>query len=275
MTDASSDARNNSDDPVEAYLDELLVSLPGSPRDVRHLLTEVEGHLYDLVDAGRRAGLDETAARAEAVRRIGPVDGIRPRRRYVRWTPAVRRRLVLAALLIGGFGGVAVGLAGMLAAVTRSIWGDWAIAVMFPTGSYTAADCARWTRLYPGRSCLQAMAADHANDFLLVTAGLGVLGLLALALHALLERRWNSRALALAFPTGTEETAGAILAGLAAIGYAGQGLDEVLVTYGRGAGQPFSLAIAATMAAVVLAILARRARRRPLRTPSTRRDTPS
>src|SRR5674536_281273 len=35
------------DDPIERYLDQLLVTLPGSPRQVRHTLAEVETHLLD------------------------------------------------------------------------------------------------------------------------------------------------------------------------------------------------------------------------------------
>lgn len=40
-------SRADWDDPIEAYLDQLLVALPGSPRDVRHTLAEVEAHLRE------------------------------------------------------------------------------------------------------------------------------------------------------------------------------------------------------------------------------------
>ena len=39
-------------DPIEDYLDRLLVSLSGSPRQVRHTLAEVEAHLRDAVAEG-------------------------------------------------------------------------------------------------------------------------------------------------------------------------------------------------------------------------------
>jgi hypothetical protein len=270
------DPADQGDDPIERYLDELLVSLPGSPREVRHLLAEVEGHLDDLVDAGRRAGLDEPAARADAVRRMGSVHGVvtRPHRLF-RWTPARRRRLALGGLLIGGVGGVAIGLAAVIAAFVRAVWGDRAIAVPFPTGSYTAADCARWMRLYPSRSCIQAMIADHAFDFVMNAAACGVVGAIALVAYVVLRRRWASRAVAASLPPWSEYLIGAILAGLATIGLTAEGVDAILVTHGRGVGQPFSLAAAAAGAALVLGLRAWQLRRRPLLHPIRMgRDTP-
>ena len=60
------------DDPIEIYLDRLLVALSGSPRDVRRALAEAELHLY------------ESAASLEA-------SGLRPRRHRPRrcggWVP--------------------------------------------------------------------------------------------------------------------------------------------------------------------------------------------
>ena len=64
------------DDPIERYLDQLLGTLPGSPRQVRHTLAEVETHLFDATSQARTDGLDEFAARAAAVQRMGPVAGV-------------------------------------------------------------------------------------------------------------------------------------------------------------------------------------------------------
>jgi hypothetical protein len=44
-------------DPVEDYLDQLLTSLSGSPRQVRHTLAEVEAHLRDAVAEGMAEGM--------------------------------------------------------------------------------------------------------------------------------------------------------------------------------------------------------------------------
>ena len=60
-------------DAVEDFLDRLLVSLSGSPRRVRHTLSEVEAHLRDAVDEGVAAGLSEPEAQEWAVERMGPV----------------------------------------------------------------------------------------------------------------------------------------------------------------------------------------------------------
>ena len=60
-------------DAIEDYLDRLLVTLSGSPRQVRYTLAEVEAHLRDAVDEGIAAGLTEPEAQAQAVQRMGPV----------------------------------------------------------------------------------------------------------------------------------------------------------------------------------------------------------
>ena len=46
-------------DIIEDYLDRLLVSLTGSPRQIRHTLAEVEAHLREAVAEGVAAGLPE------------------------------------------------------------------------------------------------------------------------------------------------------------------------------------------------------------------------
>jgi MYXO-CTERM domain-containing protein len=255
------------DDPVEAYLDQLLVALPGPPRHVRHTLAEVEAHLLDDVAAGRADGLDEAAARSAAVRRVGPVCGVADRPRFGwRLTPALRRRIALATLLIGGVGGIALGIGGIIGRVVQALWGDNAIAVPFPAGSYSPADCARWLAGYPSaHDCVTAMTADHADDFLRNAAAGGVLGLLALGGYELLRRRWTSRAIATALPAGSEDVLGAGLALLSAVVLFGQGVDAVMVTHGNGSGQPFSLALAATLAG---AFFARARRKQPHQAPS-------
>lgn len=252
--------RRGLDDPVEAYLDELLGTLTGPPRQIRHTLDEVEAHLLDAVAAGRSEGLDEADARATAVRRLGPVSGLMDRPRLGRrLTPALRRRSALAALLIGALGGIAVGLGGLIGWAVQALWGNGAIAVPFPAGSYNAADCTRWLAGYPSaRDCVAAMTADHADDFLRNAAGCGLLGLLALAGYLVLRRRWTHPAIDAALPVGFEYLLGVGLAGLAAVGLAGQGMDAILVTHGSGAGQPFSLAAAAVLAGAFFLVRARR-----------------
>jgi len=254
------------DDPIERYLDQLLVTLPGSPRQVRHTLAEVETHLLDATAQARTDGLDEFAARAAAVQRMGPVAGVADHPGLgLRLTRALRRRLVLAVLLIGGMGGVAVGIGGVIGWVVRALWGDNAVATPFPSGSYTAADCTRWLAGYPSaRDCVTAMTADHANDFLQNAAGCGVLGVLGLGLYLWLRRRWSGAAVATALPRGSDDIVGAALAVVTAVGLLGQGVDAVVVTDANGAGAPFSLAVAALLAAAFFGRQAVRGLRRPI-----------
>lgn len=60
------------DSPVEVYLDELLLVLPGTPRQIRHQLAETEAHLRDATAEGVARGLTEIQAEADAVARFGP-----------------------------------------------------------------------------------------------------------------------------------------------------------------------------------------------------------
>ena len=76
-------------DLIEDYLDRLLVSLSGSPRQVRHTLAEVEAHLRDAVAEGIAAGLPEETAQVQALERIGPVHAVTGRPAL---SPARRRR---------------------------------------------------------------------------------------------------------------------------------------------------------------------------------------
>jgi hypothetical protein len=250
------------DDPIEDYLDALLLSLRGSPREIRHTIAEVEAHLYDSVDALIAGGAPRPIAQAEAIRQLGPASGIAaaPRLRD-RLTTARVRRLVLGLLVVGGVGGLAVAVGGALAWVVRAVWGNRAIATPFPSGTYSAADCARWLAGYPStHSCTAAMTADHAQDFLLVTWACGVLGVAAIGLFVMLRRRWSSLALAAALPRAAEDVAGAVLALIATVALIGRGLDAALVLHGASVGQSLSLAVAAAAATIYFGIRAAHSR---------------
>ena len=197
---------------------------------------------------------------------MGPVAGVADHPGLgLRLTRALRRRLVLAVLLIGGMGGVAVGIGGVIGWVVRALWGDNAVATPFPSGSYTAADCTRWLAGYPSaRDCVTAMTADHANDFLQNAAGCGVLGVFGLGLYLWLRRRWSGAAVATALPRGSDDIVGAALAVVTAVGLLGQGVDAVVVTDANGAGALFSLAVAALLAAAFFGRQAVRGLRRPI-----------
>ena len=58
-------------DPVEAYLDQLYVSLRTTPREARRIIAEAEDHLRESVAAGLAAGLTERDAQEAAISSFG------------------------------------------------------------------------------------------------------------------------------------------------------------------------------------------------------------
>jgi hypothetical protein len=170
-----------SGDLIEEYLDRLLVSLSGSPRQVRHTLAEVEAHLRDAVAEGVAAGLPEEQAQEQALERIGPVHVVAGRPGVItRPSAALLRRLVLTAALVGGAALTAIGVAGLIGRGLQAVKGNLFMTAPWPAGTYTQADCARWLANDPGtHSCVTAMLADHAWDFQWETAGAGLLGVIA------------------------------------------------------------------------------------------------
>jgi HAAS len=245
-----------SGDLVEDYLDRLLESVSGSPRQVRHTLAEVEAHLRDAVAEGVAEGLPEAEAEARAVARMGPVTAVAGRRSPItRPSRALARRLVLTAVLVGSGGLIAVGVAGLVGRVLAALRGDRFMTAPWGPGTYTQADCARWLAGDPRtHSCVTAMLADHTWDFLMETAALGVLGLLGFGLYLVLRQRWRDRATLTALPAGSAEFAGTALAVLAAVACFGQVADLETVQHGLGAGQPLSLGIAAAATAGVFGL---------------------
>lgn len=240
-------------EPVEEYLDRLFLTLRGTPRQVRRTLAEAEAHLADAVAEGVAAGLPEPEAQAAALARFGPAHAVSGGPAWPR--PALARRGTLAAALVGGVALVAIGLSGGIAWALARLRGGSFVTAPFPPGSYTRADCARWLAGDPAaHSCLSAMTADHVGDIVLSSAAAGVLGVLMLLAFWGLRRRWQDRATLTALPAGSTEAAGAVLAGLVALATLGVGVNMEMVRRGVGAGQPFSLAAAAAVAAAFFAL---------------------
>jgi hypothetical protein len=263
----TSDITGAHDDLIEEYLDHVMVSLSGSPRQVRHTLAEVEAHLRDAVAEGLAAGLPESEAQARAVLRMGPVNGVTGMPAVLsRPSEALVRRLALTVALVGGVGFVAIGVASLIARLLWGLKGTEFIGAPFPPGTYTRADCARWLSGDPGaHSCIAAMVTDHAGDFVLQSTAAGLLGLIALAAYLALRQRWRDRATMTALPAGTAEALGAALASLAAVICFGLAVDLETVQHGIGAGQPWSLGLAAAVAAIAFALAFVRTRRRNAR----------
>jgi hypothetical protein len=243
-------------DPVEDYLDGLLLTLPGTPREVRHTLAEVDAHLHDVVAEGIAAGLSQHEAEAAAVVRVGPMHAITGRTaHFSRPAAALLRRTALAGSLVGGVALVSYGISAAISRAMAAIRGGTFVIAPFPPGSYTQADCAHWLAGDPSaRTCLAAMTADHVFDILLQGLAAGFFGVLALLAFWVLRHRWQDRSTLTALPVGSAEAVGAILAFfVAAVGVA-IWLDLETVQRGQGAGQPLSIAIAAIGAAAFFGI---------------------
>jgi hypothetical protein len=248
--------------PVEDYLDRLLLTLSGPPRQVRHTLAEVEAHLHDAVAEGVAAGLSQPAAQAEAVARIGPVHAVTGRTAQISRPAALFRRVTLSGSLIGAVALIAFCVSGVISWILAAVRGGTFVTAPFPSGSYTQADCARWLANDPSaHGCLQAMTYDHVGDILLSGVAAGVIGVLALAAFWWLRRRWQDRATLTALPAGSAEAAGALLALLVMVITFGTAIDTEMVQRGVGAGQPFSLAAAALGAAIFFGLRLRRVTR--------------
>jgi hypothetical protein len=246
------------DDPIEAYLDQLLVALSGSPRDIRRTLAEAELHLIDSAAELEASGLSCEQSRAEAVRRMGPAEAAAdPARVTLHLTPALRRRVALSLILIGGVGGLAIGLAGVLGLIVREIWGPAAIANAFPADSYTATDCDHWQAAEPAaHNCLEVMTALHASHYLLDTLTCGVLGLLAIVLYRRLRRSWSMPG-RIGELFDLERLVGAAAAAVVAAVFIFRGVHTALVTHDNGVGQPFCLAAASSLAFLYFVLSAR------------------
>jgi hypothetical protein len=238
-------------EPVEDYLDRLLLTLPGRPREVRHTLAEIEAHLADVVAEGVAAGLPQQEAEARAVARIGPVHTVSGRTtQFSRPAAALFRRTALAGSLVGGVALVAYGIAGAISWAMAAVRGGTFVSAPFPPGSYSQADCARWLAADPSaRNCVSAMTADHIGDIVLQGFAATVLGVLALLAFWVLRYRWQDRGTLTALPVGSAEAAGAILAFLVMVAGVIGGLNLETAQRGQGAGQPLSIAIAALGAA--------------------------
>jgi hypothetical protein len=247
------------DDPIEAYLDRLLVALSGAPRDIRRTLAEAELHLYESAAGLEASGLSCEEARAEAVRRMGPAEvAVGPARVTLSLTPELRRRAALSLLLIGGVGCLAIGLAGVFGLIVRALWGPAAIANAFPADSYTAADCRHWMAAEPtAHGCLGVMTALHASHYLKDTLACGAIGLLAAALYVPLQRRWSLPG-RIGELFDLELLVGAAAAAAVAGIFLFRGVDTVLLTHDNGVGQPFCLAAASSLAFLYFALRARR-----------------
>ena len=255
------------DDPIERFLDELVTAhSTRRPRELRHLLAEVEAHLRDAAAAGVAAGLSQHAAEEEAVRRFGSARTLvaAERRRQAPLRHVVRQFFV-SGVFLGGVGAVAVGISGVLAAFIAAVAGSRTLVDVGPGQVLAPSDCARWIALRPGASCRDAAVSDWVSEVVGYRLALGVLGVIALFALALLRRRWLLTQRWTTLPPLVTDTIAVTCFGVAGLWTFLMGLDLAATASGRGSGQWFAAAPVALAAAVVFGIrLVRDIRERPV-----------
>jgi hypothetical protein len=225
------------DDPIEVYLDELLLELRGAPRMVRRVLAESEAHLRDALSQGLDAD--------EAIRRFGD-----PRRvaqacnRRTGVAPSVLvRQLLLAVCLLGSVGCAAIGASGVVSLGMDAVLGPKFVAGDLPTITYTPDRCAEYRALAPKeRSCLAAAARHHTDEVVIFRMATGVLGLFGLAAWSVLRRRWRATPATGALPPALLPGIGAALFGVAALALTAEATQGIGWRSASGLGQWLSAA---------------------------------
>ena len=247
---------NYDDDPIEAFLDELLTHLRGSPRQVRRILTETEAHLRDAVDAG--------ATPADAIARFGNARAIAvAANQHARVPlPVVARQAAVAGALLVAVGLCAIGASGLISAGMSAAFGPRFVAGDLPTVTYTAARCAEYHDLSPGApTCSAAAARHHADEVVLYRTAAGVLGLAALGVWAGLRRRWRATPTTGALPASLTPTVGTAVFGVASVTLASEAMQSIGWRSVAGLGQWLSAAAVSAIVALAFALAAVRALR--------------
>ena len=246
------------DDLIEAYLDDLLVALRGTPRDIRHTLAECEAHLRDSAEREIAQGASVEQAARNALAQFGDVATVAAACNRAH-RPAAMRALVPSLLLTGarlaGVGFTAIGASGIVSWLLMKLTSTAAVFGAPPGTRYPASACSYWLRLHgTARTCAQAALLEGRDDSLVQRWALGILGIVLL----LAVRWWQHR--------GHEEQdatlrlPAALIAatsfGVAGIGLTGYGIDRAIQN--TGAGQWLSAgAVALAVAAGYIVLLAR------------------
>lgn len=225
----------SSDTPIEDYLDELLRRTHADPRTTRQLLDEANDHLFTTASELQGNGVTRIDAETEAVRRLGPVTGL-ARGSWRRSFGAMILETLRAATLLGGWGLVAVGLSGVLAALMTTIAGHSFVgaATVLGTDGHTIT--------------------ETANDAVSLRIFAGLVGLLVLTGHAVLRRRPPRRPTVL--PRGLIDTLGAAAFAAATAVLAGASLAQAM-TSGATHGVGFFLSGALIALAAAIAFCTR------------------
>lgn len=175
--------RDRRSEPIEDYLDELLVCLRLPARATRRLLNETEEHLREAAAEAEGAGASPIAAERQAVERFGSAAQIAAAASAARrpTSAAAVGVVVWSGVLLSGIGLVAVGVSGILAAVFNLLAGRRFVGAL--PGKYGATSCHHFLALRPGApTCSAAAILENSDDAVALRVLAGALGLLLLAL---------------------------------------------------------------------------------------------
>jgi HAAS len=241
-------------EPIEWFLDELLLELRGSPRAVRRALSEVEEHLREAAREGVADGLPEVDAARRAVERFGsPAETAALLARADPSPPwALVREAVVALVPVGAIFLVAIGLSGLLADAFARAFGRAFVAGDAPGVTYTAERCAQYLSFEPhARSCEEAAIAHHYGEVVGYRLVAGVMGLVVLAGWAVWRRRERGRLRRAALGRSFTLTVGAALASAAAAALLFLGSAGVVTGHYDGTGNPLSGGVVSAVLALV------------------------
>lgn len=201
------------DEPIEDYLDALLLRLRVPPRDTRRMLTEAEAHLRDAADAAEHRGLTREDAEREAVVQFGSAhDVARAAWTARRLSPlSVARHLTWAGLVIGGAALLAIGVSGALAGLANVTLGPSFVGALPQT--YAGATCRYYLAAHhAATTCGQAAMLENSQDAVTLRLLAGALGVLLIVVALLVRRSLPGNRLMTALRDG-------IVSGLVAVGF--------------------------------------------------------
>lgn len=193
MVDVNTDPEGLMSDPIGAYLNLVRSRLRTTPGEVSRILAEAEDHLRQAVAAGRAAGLTEREAQEAAISSFGSVSAVARAHNVRLWRrrPAVLLGdLVLAAWKLGSIGLLAIGASGLVVAAMNRVFGHQFVGGAPAGWKVPPAECQRWLQLWPGvHSCAQAAVMENSSDAVSLRVAAGILGLVLLAVYAVVRLR--------------------------------------------------------------------------------------
>jgi hypothetical protein len=228
------------DEPIEAYLDQLMATLPADGRLARRTLAEAEQHLLESADDLEAGGLSRFEAEQAAIAAFGPQAVLARRGGAPPWRDLVRPMTGLA-----GAGLLAIGVSGVVSEVMGRVWGAGFVAGDPPGSAYTSGRCAEYQEYFPNHDCLSAAAMHHWGEVVQYRVGAGVLGVLVLLVWRLLPRRRRLPAGYLPAAGLVVFAAAALLLGLESVNYSANGWT--------GAGQWLSASLVSALSATAYA----------------------